>query len=56
MHRQHQAFLDWAAAYDSGGMELRSRARHEAWLSGLPCPVVRLDSSQPLAALIGVIE
>ena len=36
-------FLDWAAQYDSGGLEIRSRALHEAWMASLPCPVIRLE-------------
>ena len=36
-------FLDWAARYDSGGLDVRSRALHEAWMASLPCPVIRLE-------------
>ena len=36
-------FLEWAARYDEGGMDVRSRALHEAWLAELPCPVLRLE-------------
>ncbi|SET13921.1 AAA family ATPase [Paenibacillus sp. NFR01] len=38
-----QTFLDWAAAYDTAGPEIRSRALHEAWIAGLTCPVLRLE-------------
>lgn len=46
-----QAFLDWAAGYDTAPAEGRSRARHEAWLAGLPCPVLRLDGDRPTAEI-----
>ncbi len=36
-------FLDWAAAYDSGGLDMRSRARHEEWMSTLPCRRLRIE-------------
>lgn len=39
----HRGFLEWAAAYDTGGPDMRSKARHEAWMQGLPCPVLRLE-------------
>lgn len=39
-------FLEWAAQYDSGSMPGRSRARHNAWLSGRSCPVLSLESTQ----------
>jgi len=57
MHEQHREFVAWAGAYDSGGMEMRSRLRHEAWLASFPRPVLRLDSAQTveenLATLVG---
>lgn len=43
LHQAHEEFLDWAARYDTGGPEMRSRAMHEAWLAGLACQVVRLE-------------
>lgn len=51
MEQANRAFLAWAAAYDTAGMEQRSQVRHEAWLARLPCPVLRLDSAAPVAAL-----
>jgi adenylate kinase family enzyme len=55
LHPQHLDFLTYAAAYDSGvftsAMTGRYRARHEAWLEALPCPVLRLDGALPTAGL-----
>jgi hypothetical protein len=34
------AFLDWAAQYDEGRLEGRSRAKHERWLAARRCPVL----------------
>ena len=39
----HQAFLKWAAGYDEGGLDTRSRARHDEWEKGLSCPIVRVN-------------
>jgi hypothetical protein len=39
--------MNWAAAYDEGDDDMRSRRRHEKWLAALPCPCLRLD--EPLA-------
>ena len=44
-------FLDWAAAYDTAGLEQRSRLSHEAWLEAQTAPVLRLDSSATAADL-----
>jgi adenylate kinase family enzyme len=43
MHAAHMSFLNWAAAYDEGGDDMRSRRRHEQWLASLPCPCIRLE-------------
>lgn len=37
-----QFFLEWAALYDTAGVEVRSRTLHEEWMSELGCPVLRL--------------
>jgi len=44
-----QEFLDWAAGYDTAGVEVRSRALHEVWMASLPCPVVRLEGDFSLS-------
>lgn len=50
-HAEFMEFIEWAARYDHGDREGRSRARHEAWLAELPCPVQRVDGARPTAAL-----
>jgi adenylate kinase family enzyme len=49
LHNAHVQFLEWAGRYDTGGLEMRSRALHEAWLANLPCAVVRLEGAQSVA-------
>lgn len=36
-------FLEWAAQYDEGGLDMRSLALHERWLSARSCPVLRIE-------------
>jgi adenylate kinase family enzyme len=55
-HQTHVEFLEWAGRYDTGGLEMRSRALHEAWLAALPCPVVRLEGNLTVAEQIARIE
>ncbi len=52
MHDNHETFVEWAAHYDDGTREGRSRPKHEAWLGQLQCPVIRLDGERPLGALV----
>ncbi|MEM7165364.1 MAG: hypothetical protein AAF581_07870 [Planctomycetota bacterium] len=48
----HNEFMEWARSYDKAGPPMRSRQLHESWQQGLSCPILRLDSSQPVPALI----
>ncbi len=52
MHEGSTAFLDWAALYETAGMETRSRMQQEHWLATRTCPVLRLDSAAPVAGLV----
>jgi hypothetical protein len=47
-----QEFLAWAGGYDDPGFAGRNRRGHEEWLSRLSCPVVRLDSAEPVTDLL----
>ncbi|HEY7437378.1 MAG TPA: AAA family ATPase [Methylomirabilota bacterium] len=52
----HVEFLSWAGGYDTGGVEMRSRALHEAWLLTLPGAVLRLEGDRPVAEQLARIE
>ena len=52
MERQHREFMAWAARYDTAGPEIRSRALHDKWQEKLACPVVELDGSLSVEALL----
>lgn len=49
MYESHIAFMDWAAAYDNGGLDIRSRAEHDKWQKLLTCPLITLDGAAPTA-------
>lgn len=49
MHAEHEEFIAWAARYDTGDETMRSKACHDAWQTALPCPVITVDGSAPLA-------
>jgi adenylate kinase family enzyme len=50
-----EAFLNWAAQYDTAGPEIRSRWMHEEWIERLSCPVLRVQSVEPPEELAGRI-
>jgi len=41
-HESTKEFIEWAAGYDSGQLTGRSLPRHEKWLAGLECEVIRI--------------
>jgi hypothetical protein len=45
MYKQHSDFIEWAKTYDTGGMEHRSKMRHDTWEQTLPCEILHLDGA-----------
>ncbi|MDX8047184.1 AAA family ATPase [Gracilibacillus sp. S3-1-1] len=41
-YEESQTFLEWAALYDTAGMEVRSKVLHEYWMKELSCPILRI--------------
>lgn len=48
MYHNHNEFIDWAASYDSGGLEIRSKAKHDEWQKLLQCRQIVLDGNNTL--------
>ncbi len=48
MYETHRKFMDWAASYDSGDLNRRSKLKHDTWQKKLPCRVILLDGSLPV--------
>lgn len=55
MYDNHHAFMEWAAQYDNGGLDMRSRAMHEEWIKTLPCPVIRVDGTADCNTIVASI-
>jgi adenylate kinase family enzyme len=59
-YKRHQMFRQWASAYNAGGYDMQSQKQHERWMSGLSCPVIRLEGDRTLAenmkAVLGFME
>ena len=56
MEEAHQAFLAWAAGYDDGGPDTRSRMKHDEWQKLLRCPLLTLHGDAPLEENLTEIE
>ena len=55
MYEVSQAFLLWAASYDEGGLDIRSRQLHEEWLGMLPCPILYFEGEYTIEEQLAVL-
>ena len=56
MERIHSDFIAWAAQYDDPHFTGRSRVMHESWLMEQTVPVLRLQGTDDLAALVRAVR
>ena len=56
MFEDHQKFLAWAAAYDCGDINMRSKAKHDEWQKILKCKQIILDGSADVEDNFKVIK
>ena len=47
-YKGYKEFLEWAAAYDTGGLDMRSKSSHEKWITTLPYSVVRIEGNRTI--------
>lgn len=47
-YEAHKVFLEWALEYDTGGLDMRSKATHDKWITTLPCKVVRVEQDRTI--------
>jgi adenylate kinase family enzyme len=45
MYDEHIKFIEWAMAYDTADVNMRSAKLHEEWLKQFTCPVIRLNGT-----------
>ena len=48
MYDNHVEFINWAASYDDGGIDIRSKVKHDDWQKQLICPLILVDGSMPI--------
>lgn len=56
MYENHQDFIDWAASYDHGGLDMRSRLKHDEWQKQSQCQLILLDGSLPVEKNFEIIR
>ncbi len=48
MYQQHMDFVEWARKYDTGSVNMRSKAKHDEWQKLLQCKQIVLDGAADL--------
>ena len=48
MYINHKKFIEWAGDYDEGGLDMRSKAKHDEWQKHLLCPILFVDGDTPV--------
>ena len=56
MYENHRVFLEWAASYDDGGLDMRSKAKHDEWKKLLLCKQILLNGSDSLEYNFNIIK
>lgn len=54
-YEESQAFLEWASLYDHAGLNVRSRALHEQWMSDLTCPVIKIEGEHSVDERVNIV-
>lgn len=55
MHETHLAFMEWSRRYDTATDFSRNLHLHNTWLSGLPCPVLRIEGDQSVDESLALV-
>ncbi len=56
MYDHHVNFMKWAASYDHGGMDMRSKVKHDDWQKKLICPLLFVDGNMPVSENYEIIK
>ena len=46
MYTNHMEFIEWARKYDTGSVNMRSKAKHDEWQKQLTCSIMVVDSAE----------
>lgn len=56
LYENHCRFLEWAASYDTGDLNMRSKAEHDEWQKLLQCKQIELDGSKPVEDNFKIVQ
>ena len=56
MYEQHIEFIRWASEYDIGGIDMRSKAKHDEWQKLLQCELLVLNGADDLDCTYRIVK
>lgn len=56
MFENHREFIAWAESYDTGGLNMRSKAEHDEWQKMLQCRLIQLNGADDLEANYEIVR
>ena len=56
MYENHEEFIEWAKGYDAGGLDSRSKAKHDEWQRLLMCRQIVLNGADDLECNFGLVK
>ena len=56
MYEHHREFMQWASSYDDGGLDMRSRVKHDDWQKLLQCKLIHLDGTNSLEQNFNILK
>lgn len=54
-YESYNEFIRWASKYDEAGVEMRSKKLHQAWISKLECPVLKLEGDMKIEERVKIV-
>lgn len=55
-YQKYLEFVEWAKSYDTGGTDIRSRAKHDEWQKLLSCELLHLDGCDTLEKKFALVR
>lgn len=56
MHENHLEFVEWAKSYDTGDVNIRSKALHDQWQKLLQCQLIELNGGEDLDVNFEIVK
>ena len=56
MYTNHMEFIEWARKYDTGSVDMRSKAKHDEWQKLLLCKQIVLNGADDLEKNFNIVH